>query len=321
MDILDQLLADTRDAMNYMNTMNADHAPQQVVAEILTAALTDHERLGAAIRSRAKPWFFAADETMTMFCTEARPGTASSPHDHGTWSVLGCFEGSEESWWHELDTKSGLRHVGSGVLRAGACHSLQADAVHSVMNRWNAPNGVVHIYQGNFLAADRHIWDPVTNERYSAGLTEPLAPAAGTHRTENPPDGDQDKPKIAGTAFAAISVNDLATVTQWMANTFDLQVLTTHEDACSVEDGFSYLIEPASLTIIGFHSTREPQQKDGLDHIALRVSTISQLEQWHRDLTDRGLNPSSITNWNFGTFVEVAGPDALTVRLFVPAVR
>ncbi len=315
MDIVDQLLKDTRDAME---------TGQGAVAEVLAAALTDHERLGAAIRIRPKPWFFAADETMTVFCTEGRPGNASAPHDHGTWSVLGCFNGSEESWWHEMDNgTTGLRHVGSGVLRAGQAHSLPADAIHAVMNRWNTPNGVIHIYQGNFLATDRHIWDPISHERHPAGLAEPLAPAATSSLTNNRFNGDDgvETPALAGTAFAAVTVQDLASATRWMTDAFGLRNLTTEADSCAIDETFTYLIEPGSLTIVGLHAAKNAQAKAGLEHIALRVPSITQLEQWHQDLHDRGLHPSPITKWNFGTFVDVIGPEQLTVRLFVPAVR
>ncbi len=312
MDILDQLLADTRNAME---------CGQSAVANVLTAALVDHERLGAAIGARPKPWFFAADETMTVFCTEGRPGNASAPHDHGTWSVLGCFDGIEESWWHELDASGGLRHVGSGALRAGQAHMLPADAIHAVMNRWNTPNGIVHIYQGNFLAADRHVWDPVTNERFAAGLSEPLAPAHETLSFDDLVVEADRTPSLAGTAFAAINVTDLATTTTWMANALGLRPLTSEADSCAVDERYSYLIEPASLTIVGLHTTSEPLLKAGLGHVALRVPTINELEQWQQHLTDRGLNPSPVTAWNFGTFVDITGPEELTVRLFVPAVR
>jgi predicted metal-dependent enzyme (double-stranded beta helix superfamily) len=312
MDLLDQLLTDTRDAMN---------ASQAAVTEVLQTALTDHERFAAAIRTRPKPWFFAADETMTVFCTEGRPGNASSPHDHGTWSVLGCFDGSEESWWHETDDNGELRHIGSGVLRSGQAHSLSADAIHAVMNRWNAPNGIIHIYQGNFLAADRHTWDPVTSERHPAGLTEPLAPAPGQQASATTEDETGSKPTLAGTAFAAITVNNLDAATQWIADAFGLRTLTDQEDSCAVNQPYRYLIEPGSLTIVGLHANSEPKPNAGLEHVALRVPTIGQLEHWHHDLADRGMNPSPITAWNFGTFVDVPGPEQLTVRLFVPAVR
>ena len=208
MDILDRLLTDTRDAMD---------SGQDAVTRVLDTALIDHERLGAAIRTRPKPWFFAADETLTVFCTEGQPGNASAPHDHGTWSVLGCFDGSEESWWHETDNTnsvSGLRHTGSGVLRAGQAHALPADAIHAVMNRWTTPNGIIHIYQGNFLAADRHIWDPITNERHAAGLSEPLAPAPHPRAAFAAVGETNAKPTLAGTAFAAVTVNNLPAATE-----------------------------------------------------------------------------------------------------------
>ena len=309
MDLLDNLLTDTRDAM-------ADG--QAAVAGVLRAALQDHERLGSTIHARPKPWFFAADETMTMFCTEGRPGNASAPHDHGTWSVLGCFEGSEESWWHQAD-QHGLAHVGSAVLRAGEAHSLPADTIHAVMNRWDAPNGIIHIYQGNFLAADRHIWDPVTGERHPAGLSEPLAP---THQTRpETVDITDAQPTLAGTAFAAVTVNNVEVTTAWIVDAFGLSPLTTHEDSCTVDQPYSYLIEPSELTVIGLHASPTPQRKAGLEHVALRVPTIAQLHQWHASLADRKFNPTPVTQWSFGTFVDVTGPDSLTIRLFVPAVR
>jgi predicted metal-dependent enzyme (double-stranded beta helix superfamily)/catechol 2,3-dioxygenase-like lactoylglutathione lyase family enzyme len=328
MDLLDQLLNDTRDAMS---------AGQAVVADLLQTALADHERFAAVIQTRAKPWFFAADETMTVFCTEGRPGNASSPHDHGTWSVLGCFEGSEESWWHETDENGNLQNIGSGVLRSGQAHSLPADAIHAVMNRWDSPNGIIHIYQGNFLASERHIWDPVTSERHPAGLTEPLAPSLNKRASTTTEDEPSGKPALAGTAFAAVTVSDLNAATQWMADAFGLRALTDQDDSCAVHQPYNYLIEPASLTIVGLHGSSEPKSTGkpdrgldvgsepkptaGLEHIAFRVLTISQLEQWHHDLKDRGLKPSPLTAWDFGTFVDVTGPEQLTVRLFVPAVR
>lgn len=311
MDILDQLINDTRNAMNF---------GQDTVTQVLRDALGDHQRFAAAIRSRPKPWFFVADETMTVFCTEGRPGNASAPHDHGAWSVLGCFEGSEESWWHEVDDVSGLRTVGSGVLHAGHAHSLPTDAIHAVMNRWDAPNGIIHIYQGNFLAAERHIWDPITGQRHTAGLAEPLAPTSDVH-LRNDEVHHSTRPVLAGTAFAAITVRNLATATSWMAETFGLRSLTTDDDSCSTDQPYNYLIEPESMTIVGLHATSEQEAGAGLEHIAFRVSSIAELERWRVDLSNRGLNLSPVTAWKFGTFVDVIGPAGLTVRLFVPAFR
>jgi catechol 2,3-dioxygenase-like lactoylglutathione lyase family enzyme len=285
------------------------------------------------MRQRPKPWFFAADETMTFFCTEGRAGNASAPHDHGAWSVLGCFDGSEESWWHEA-TPDGLRQVGSGVLRPGEVHALPADAIHAVLNRWNQPNGVVHIYEGNFLAAERSIWDPVTHERHTAPLDEPLAPASRSERSDSRSDGSQpqqetDRPTLGGTAFAAVSVSDINGTARFLADALGLTHLTDHEDSCAVDEQYTYLIEPASLTIVGLHrsthssthSSTRSSTRAGLEHVALRVPSLAQLDRWHQTLQDRGFQPSGPTAWKFGTFVDVTGPEELTIRLFVPSLR
>jgi predicted metal-dependent enzyme (double-stranded beta helix superfamily) len=314
MDILDTFLTDCRDAVG---------TGQQAVLGVVSDALTDPERFAAAVRTRPKPWFFAADDEVTVFCTEARPGSASAPHSHGTWSVLGCFDGSEESWWHQPQTDSAgtepLAIVGSGVLRAGQAHALASDVVHAVMNRWTSPNGIVHVYAGNFLASPRHIWDPVTGERHDAGLSEPLAPSG----TPASPEAAQAGPPLAGTAFAALSVADVDAVTGWLSDALGLQALTTHDDTCAVGEEFAYLIEPSSLTIVGVHQA-PPEHRAGparLDHLALRVPTMANLEHWRASLEEAGLQPSAITQWKFGTFTQIVGPEGVTVRLFVPAVR
>jgi predicted metal-dependent enzyme (double-stranded beta helix superfamily) len=314
MDILDTFLTDCRDAVG---------TGQQAVLGVVSQTLTDPERFAAAVRARPKPWFFAADDEVTVFCTEARPGSASAPHSHGTWSVLGCFDGSEESWWHRpAEPSSGMDRldvVGSGVLRAGEAHALASDVVHAVMNRWTSPNGIVHVYAGNFLASERHIWDPVTGERHDAGLSEPLAPSD----TDAPPAVASTSLPLAGTAFAALSVTHVDEVTNWLANALGLQALTTQDDTCAVGEEFVYLIEPSSLTIVGVHQAPSGQGTGvtGLDHLALRVPTMASLEQWRTSLEAAGHQPSAITQWRFGTFTQVVGPDGVTVRLFVPAVR
>jgi predicted metal-dependent enzyme (double-stranded beta helix superfamily) len=164
---LDRFIDDCRAAV-----LLGQAAAHTVVAE----ALSDPERFAAVVQARPQPWFFAADGMMTLFCTEGAAGSASSPHSHGTWSVLGCFAGAEESWWHREDDEAGLVAVGNGFLQAGDVHSLPSDAIHATMNRWDTPNGVVHLYAGNFLAIERHIWDPVTFQRHLSGLALPHAP-------------------------------------------------------------------------------------------------------------------------------------------------
>jgi predicted metal-dependent enzyme (double-stranded beta helix superfamily) len=327
MELLENFLSNCREAMAH---------DQTAVTNVVQEALVDYERFAAALILRPKPWFFAADEVMTVFCTEGGPGSAAAPHDHGTWSTLGCFAGSEESWWHETIDGAGIHQIGNGVLRSGEAHALPANTIHAVMNRWTVPNGIVHVYAGNFLATERSIWDPVTHERSAAGLSEPLAPADTPFSSHEVVDSTQalsiEKPALAGTAFAALSTPDFAATVAWLVDALGFAPLTTEATSCAIEEQFTYLIEPTSLTIIGIHAAHpNPTQATttavkqtnhvGLDHLALRIPSIAVLEQWRMNLTASGNHPSALTAWNFGTFVEVVGPCELRVRLFVPAIR
>lgn len=292
---------------------------QAVVEGVVADALRDPERFAAALLAHPKPWFFAADDAVTVFCTEGRPGSASAPHDHGGWAVLGCFLGAEESWWHRR-TADGLEVAGTSVVRPGDVHGVGADAIHSVMNRWDAPNGVIHVYGGNFLAADRHIWDPVSFEQHTAGLTEPHAPLPGGSTTAFNAPATEGLPALAGTAFAALAVRDPASVAAWLSSTLGLQMLVSQDDTCAVDETFTYLIEPTSLTIVGLHRHDEALS-GGVDHLALRVPSVSALHQWATSLAEQGRKPSPITQWQFGSFVEIVGPESIRIRLFVPERR
>ena len=164
---LDDFLHDCRSAVR---------AGQSETLALVRSALADPEAFAAAVMDRPQPWFFLADDDLTVFCTNAPPGSASAPHDHATWSVLGCFVGAEESWHHRRADDGSLQTTGSTVLRPGDAHALPGNAIHSVMNRWDQPNGVVHIYAGNFVELDRTVWDPVTHQSHPAGLGEMVAP-------------------------------------------------------------------------------------------------------------------------------------------------
>jgi predicted metal-dependent enzyme (double-stranded beta helix superfamily) len=315
MPILDAFISDLRDTVS---------DGQAAVQSVVENALVDHERFAAALQTRSKPWFFVAEETLTVFCTDARPGSASAPHDHGVWSVIGCFAGAEEGWWHrEEEHPQGkrLNTIGSRVLRAGDVHSLAGDAIHHVMNRWNVPNGIVHVYGGNFLGLQRSIWDPVTSERHVAGLTEPLAPLSnGGGVLSIAGDAAVETLSLMGTAFAAIVVDDVKETSDWMAKMLNLKMLANQNDTCAIDEQFTYLIDPSSFTAIGIHGRDDADASLGnpaLDHLSFRISSIDELRQWQLLLASRGAEPSEITSWAYGTFVEVIAPGNVRIRLVV----
>lgn len=138
----------------------------------------DLDAVNEAIVARPGPWFFHADHRLTLFATQAHPGTGSAPHDHGLWAVIACLEGREGSRRYELHD-DGLVQTGQGRLDRGQAHLVPSDAIHAVFNCWTEPNLVLHVYGGDFLSTAKNVWDPISGNRSVLGLSEPLAPFDG----------------------------------------------------------------------------------------------------------------------------------------------
>lgn len=138
-------------------------------------ASSDLQAVLDTVRSRPEPWFFEAGPDLSVFATAGRPGSGSAPHDHGLWAVVACLVGAEGSRLYE-ERDGALIETGLALLPAGDVHALPVQAIHAVFNCWDAPNLVLHLYGGDFLAAPKRVWDPITGASSSLGLTEPLAP-------------------------------------------------------------------------------------------------------------------------------------------------
>ena len=55
-----------------------------------------------------------------------------------------------------------MEAAGAQSLRARDCATLGKDIVHSVTNPLLKLTGAIHIYGGDFFAAERSEWDPET---------------------------------------------------------------------------------------------------------------------------------------------------------------
>lgn len=146
-----------------------------VALSLTAAAVKDPEVLLAAIESQQAPWYFLADPSLTVFATRSAPGTGSAPHSHGLWAVVACLSGQEGSRTYEVEDGQ-LTECGQRRLATGEAHSLDADAIHAVFNCWSEPNIVLHVYGGDFLAAAKAVYDPLSGDAYPLGLAEPLVP-------------------------------------------------------------------------------------------------------------------------------------------------
>lgn len=160
-DLITQLCACTDDA--------------DAALSLTAAAVRDPGGLLAAIESRQSPWYFLADPSLTVFATKSAPGTGSAPHSHGLWAVVACLSGQEGSRTYEVEDGQ-LTECGQRRLAAAEAHSLGEGAIHAVFNCWLESNVVLHVYGGDFLAAAKTVYDPLSGHAYPLGLTEPLVP-------------------------------------------------------------------------------------------------------------------------------------------------
>jgi len=85
------------------------------------------------------------------------------PHDHAMWAVIGVYDGREDNiLWRRLPEATGGRIEAAGAksLSTGDVQVFGPDVIHSVVNPSQRITGAIHVYGGDFFAAERSEWDP-----------------------------------------------------------------------------------------------------------------------------------------------------------------
>ena len=94
------------------------------------------------------------------------------PHDHRMWAVIGIYTGREDNvFWRCLpDDHRHVEAAGARSLCVGDAEPLGHYIIHSVTNPIPRLTGAIHVYGGDFFAAERSEWDPETWQegRYDA---------------------------------------------------------------------------------------------------------------------------------------------------------
>jgi predicted metal-dependent enzyme (double-stranded beta helix superfamily) len=92
------------------------------------------------------------------------PGMMVMPHNHRMWAVIGIYTGREDNvFWRRLKgTPNKIEAAGAKALREKDAEPLGADIIHSVINPINKLTGAIHIYGGDFFAAERSEWESMT---------------------------------------------------------------------------------------------------------------------------------------------------------------
>lgn len=156
----DRLVADCRAALA--------EAPgsHRAVREVIARAVADPAAVlrGLGTPDRAGIHALHRGPHLTILNVVWGPMMTIMPHNHGMWAVIGIYAGGEDNiYWRRLPGESGrLEASGAQALRAGDCVPLGPDIVHSVTNPIPRLTGAIHVYGGDFFAAERSEWDPET---------------------------------------------------------------------------------------------------------------------------------------------------------------
>ena len=83
-------------------------------------------------------------------------------HNHLMWATIGIYTGREDNIIWTQKTEGRVEASGAASLSEGEVFSLPHDAIHSVTNPIPRLTAAIHIYGGDFFAAQRSEWDPET---------------------------------------------------------------------------------------------------------------------------------------------------------------
>jgi predicted metal-dependent enzyme (double-stranded beta helix superfamily) len=155
---LDNFAADCRAALA------ADKGGHRAVREVVARAASDPggvlAGLGEPRRGEIQKLYQAPD--LTILNVVWGPRMTIMPHNHRMWAVIGVYTGSEDNiYWRRVDGGR-IEAAGAKALRARDCVALGKDLIHSVTNPIPRLTGAIHVYGGDFFAAERSEWDPET---------------------------------------------------------------------------------------------------------------------------------------------------------------
>jgi predicted metal-dependent enzyme (double-stranded beta helix superfamily) len=156
---LEQFTADCRAAL-------ATDPSHKLVREVVARAVSDPagvlKGLGEPQRSGIQKLYHAPD--LTILNVIWAPMMTVMPHNHRMWAVIGIYSGREDNiFWRQRPDGSGkVEAAGACSLCVGDAEPLGHNIIHSVLNPIPRLTGAIHVYGGDFFAAERSEWDSET---------------------------------------------------------------------------------------------------------------------------------------------------------------
>lgn len=139
------------------------HDPtHKAVREVLARAMSNPsavlKELGEPSRAEIRKLFHSG--SFTIINVIWAPHMVVMPHDHHMWATIGIYTGREDNiFWRRIKGTDKIEAAGAKALCEGDAEPLGIDVIHSVVNPINKLTGAIHIYGGDFFAAERSEWD------------------------------------------------------------------------------------------------------------------------------------------------------------------
>ena len=156
---IEQFVADCRAAL----AVDKSHkSVREVVARAVSSPTDVLHALGEPRRSEVQKLYHSSD--LTILNVIWAPRMTIMPHNHQMWAVIGVYTGREDNiFWRRIPGGGGkLEAAGARALSAKDADPLGDNIIHSVTNPIPRLTGAIHVYGGDFFAAERSEWDPET---------------------------------------------------------------------------------------------------------------------------------------------------------------
>ena len=140
---------------------------RQALKEVVARAVADPASLVRQIGEpeKAAVEVLHASPELTVLNVIWAPKQVTLPHDHRMTAVIGMYGGREDNtFWRRVanPTKFQIEPAGGQALGTGDVTLLGRDVVHCVVNPLAKISGAIHVYDGEFLAVQRSMWDAET---------------------------------------------------------------------------------------------------------------------------------------------------------------
>jgi len=162
----EQFISDCRSALD-------GDRPSRHVGELVARAASEPGAIADALGrpDRSGLHVLVRSTDLTVLNVVWAPHMTIMPHDHRMWAVIGIYSGREDNiFWRRVPQAAG------GRVEAASARSLcekdsvvlGAETIHSVTNPIPRYSCALHVYGGDFFAAERSEWDPesLLEQRY-----------------------------------------------------------------------------------------------------------------------------------------------------------